>query len=346
MTRRENHKVTHTGEDISPPIHTSTDMNPEFTYRSEHMRELQTGDIQSNIDGFVGASLGGIEAFQSIIPHVSLFYGLYLRTVTNSDELIRATSTAKSLEPDFNDNTIYTNEIHEGDDVRGRTPKIGRWEPDGGGTFVHADRGRDFSKEVPLITPDPENNPELVGYYQMWLKFRDEISQQMNIGKGDARQLLREKGMGELQVWLCWRYFTGRTLDWKTWQHDLPNIIPSLANNGDEEHNDWAERVWNELGGNYAFVSGTPDILSAPVRNRACAFSLGCPQNLPLEQSKFANRLSWELEHSRPQSWGGSFHDEQPMCTHHNRIKSDLFLFDTHTFLRIFTIHLDPINRD
>ena len=133
------------------------------------------------------------------------------------------------------------------------------------------------------------------------------------------------------------RYFSNRPLNINAWSEDFPHISTTNEKRDDEEEIEHGQRVWRKYGGEY-FHQFDGINLSQPRTNLPCAFPLGCIQNIPGIPN--ANRLSWEHEHSRPKAWGGKDGtDSQVMCTHHNKIKSDNFLFDVATLTNIIMIH-------
>jgi hypothetical protein len=108
--------------------------------------------------------------------------------------------------------------------------------------------------------------------------------------------------------------------------------------------NYWRYITGEDISKNYG------DFLS-PRRDMACAWPLGCTQNIELENVKykedhfpwFAGRLSRERDHCRPQqiTRDTDLHPAknalQPMCKYHNRMKRDMPLWDVETLNKIFS---------
>ena len=334
--RREELKVH--GEAISPPIHSTIENElKEHSILGEISDQLDAG-IKSMLEQHTGA-YGTIQLFRQVTYHVSLFYGLFLRTMTQTLDTIRLSEKKQPYEQTEDGKLVHQSvfeklrlrdRIHlkKYDDIRGRFPLIGRWENLGDfSDFRHSA----FDQKI-------HHDVSLTSYIDQWDVFHNEFAQNSGMTKRQARVHLRSLGLGEIQAWIFWRYFTGRSLKCKYWTDDFPVVGAEYKREAGEEKSSWGKRVWEKMGGQYSHSIEDLD-LSTPDRAKPCAFSLGCVQNLDFKSAEKANHLSWELEHSRPKSWGGNDHDLQAMCTHHNRLKGDNFMFDVHTFAKMVTLH-------
>jgi hypothetical protein len=290
--------------------------------------------MKDSIAKFTGSGVQ-IDKMRDILHHVSLFYSMYLRTITGNEKYIRVSDDPRySRYREVSDSEKVPlgiiNKISKDDDVRGRYPLIGQWERKG-----DTDSGYIHSEE----NIAKRNDVKFRDYHEQWKIFHRNYCKNTEISFSEGRKVLRESGMGELQSWMFWRYFSGRTLDCSTWTRDLPIIHEQFNRQTDQEtFIEWGERVWGDLGGTYTSLLEGRN-LSAPNRTVPCAYPLGCVQNIQRELAPFANQLSWELEHSRPGAWGGGDVDTQVMCTHHNRLKSDNFIFDVNTLSNIISLH-------
>jgi hypothetical protein len=335
MTRREDFSLL--GELVGiPKIH-----EPNFTERPPELEALK--DINNILDEsfleftnqYVGSN-HGIETFQQILNHTSLFYNLYLRVISKNDKYMRSFKYQKSKQTEeeieefeISPHPRISATITTDSDERGRLPALGRWQVSGEKTVYHhkgsMNRGR--------------NDIDLHDYYKEWNDFIAKYALDATLSIRDCKDTLRGQGFGELQVWMFWRYFTGRKLDCNQWALDLPLMHSFYGNNDDQTRNEYGTRVWNSIGGVYDAKIEKLN-LSSPEKNLPCAYPLGCVQNIDCVEAPFSNRLSWEHEHSRPRRWGGSdTFDTQVMCTHHNRMKGDGFIFDVKTLSKIIMIH-------
>jgi hypothetical protein len=335
MTRREEFSLLGNLVGI-PKIHEPifADKPPEL----EALKEINDGleeDFLEFTNQYTGSGCG-IEAFQQVIKHTSFFYNLYLRVISNDDNYLRTFKYQKTdqsndeieeleLAPHPRSTATISTEIDE----RGRFPALGRWQVSGENTVYQHKGFRNRER----------NDIDLIDYYRQWEIFRDKYANDSDMVIADCTEMLRQQGFGELQVWIFWRYFTGRSLDCNNWSIDLPLIHDYYKIKDHETRNEYGTRVWDYLGGNYDARIERLN-LSTPDKYLPCAFPLGCVQNLDFDDAKFANRLSWEHEHSRPRRWGGNdSYDTQVMCTHHNRMKGDNFLFDTKTLTKLIMLH-------
>jgi hypothetical protein len=271
-------------------------------------------EIYHNIARFVGANELDLILHTKLIPMVSLFQGIYLRCVTQRHDSVlcfkdEENSAVPETPPKFRD-------------VYGRKTRIGK--------FDEVDK-RCNHEEFGI---DQENDVSLHEMYEVYNKF----------AKTSNRKTLREIGLGEIQLWLMWRYLTRRSIDINCWKRDFYSMTKTndVRQRKDEDEEQWGVRVWKIFGGDYIKTSPIRAMgkLSFASRVKACSFTLGCPQNLPAEEAPYANRLSWEREHSRPQSWGGTDEvDLRAMCTFHNGQKGNSWWFDTEQLTVISQAH-------
>lgn len=333
--RREDLKIGPRDKGIAPKIHTMPPDGTTFPHivALDEIDALNTPEMDAFVNLFCRAG-NGIGVMSKILNHVSVFYSLFLRTVAKQDQYIRAIGrlTREDIEAEENElGSIHLSELKDLEkdaDVRGLFPLLGLWErSDQKTVFVHQMGGQ---KGHDVAFGD---------YLNEWEDFVSQYREENGINHENAYDQLRTKGYGEIQAWMFWKYFTGRPLTCSTWNRDFPEIHDEYKQNGDEEVQEWGIRVWGAFGGTYtADLEGLN--LSYPNKKTACAFPLGCVQNLEEGLAPFSNRLSWEHEHSRPKLWGGVDDiDSQVMCTHHNRIKGENFLFDVHTLAQIITLH-------
>ena len=310
--RREEFRIN--GEQISPRIH-----EPDYIGESRQLAGLKelNANISGELNGFVKQFVSddyGIDSLKAIVDHVSVFYSIYLRAVLSHEDYHFTTRPPDSV-PDV---------IPNDEDRRGYLPQLGGWTMYGEQQIPYhseenGEEGNYVSHDVPFEV-----------FFDHYKTFRTES------GEEDWR-VLRDAGYGELQAWMFWRYFSNRPLNINAWSEDFLHIAPTNKRRDDEEEIQHGKRVWNKYGGDY-FHQFDGINLSQPRKNLPCAFPLGCIQNIPGIPN--ANRLSWEHEHSRPKAWGGKDgRDSQVMCTHHNKIKSDNFLFDVSTLTNIIMIH-------
>lgn len=308
--------------EISPPL-----QHPQRTERPPELdilngiSDTQTADFEQFTSAFAGDHYG-IETLQLITRHVSVFYNIYLRTALSSEEY-HYTVPGSTFDENRSEEGVShfppRTIIGPEEDVRGIFTHFGRWTTDA-------------NQHIPSHTDLGAGKQHDVGFLDYYRHFRNFV----NESRVDLEEL-RQMGYGELQAWMFWRYFTNRTLDCSKWSTDFPTIHQSLAKRQEEDDYDHGKRIWELYGSSYNARINEQN-LSSPRTNLPCAYPLGCVQNLVNIVN--ANQLSWEHEHSRPRHWGGlSQTDSQVMCTHHNRMKGNNFLFDTDTFSKIITIH-------
>ena len=332
MTRREEFSLLGNLVGI-PKIHEPifADKPPEL----EALKDINGGldqDFLEFTNQYSGSNYG-IEAFQQIINHVSIFYNLYLRAISNNDKYLRSFNF-RQLDGDYEEREFQPHPrvnatIPDDSDERGRFPALGRWQVSGENTVYHH---REFGNRF-------RNDVDLKDYFKEWREFLLGHSRECTMTTEESRTFLREKGFGELQAWLFWKYFTGRNLNCNSWSVDMPSCHSFYSQRDGESREDYGVRVWEHCGGIYDARIEQIN-LSTPEKGLPCAFPLGCVQNLGHDNAPFSNRLSWEHEHSRPRRWGGTDNsDTQVMCTHHNRLKGDGFIFDVKTFSKIIMIH-------
>ena len=282
---------------------------------SDFLEPLNLDDTRvSQIGRFTGTLVNDIEAFRILVPYYSFFEGLYFRAMTSMKsgdkkgiKLFRRNArTENGAEGELG--REMTN-VQDGSDsnTRGKLPFLGK--------------------------------PSLSEMIYQWRIFAKLIEEDEDLDVQEAQFSLKNSNMGLFQVWGFWRYFSGKELDVRELLSDFKEAFP-MELSDDEIYQTILSLSEGERE-HLATFQGTisrEGFLNHPRRSLCCNYPLGCTQNIPFDSARKANLLSWEIEHSRPQSKGGGERDLVSMCVHHNNMKSDNAIWDVDTLLNIITM--------
>ena len=282
---------------------------------SGRLEELSPSpEIVSAIGDFSGAAQNDILAFLKIVPYFTLFHGMYLRAIVQESSNSAISAYNRTTEKEDEKSTIHSDmgaagkqklNLVDGEDTYGKIPK---WE-----------------------------NPSFKDMIEEFKKFVALIEIQMGGNTRDARQYLQSVNIGLFQCWAFWRYFSKKSLDLKFTISDIKEAFNGrLAESEIFSSPVMLNFTQEQIDKLSSLASSANSNLSSPRRNLACNNSLGCVQNLSVNDAPKANLLSFEHEHSRPLYYGGKDKiDSSAMCWLHNKLKHENPLFDVDTFLNI-----------
>ena len=255
------------------------------------------------LDSISGAAIGNNRIFLAITPMCNYYHALYMRLISGKEDYLQPQRRLHN--DDDREETTF-------DHTKGQSSDL---------------EDKYYGHVVTLPIHNKSPTPGWNSFFQLHKKLR------MKVYDGE----FTDSPFSVFAAWGFWRYYTGQSLDPRMFRLDqrrkwrVESLERCLITVG-------------ELSGERARaldlrITSNPDLtLSQAPKGQACNFAFGCPQNLPEDEARYARRLGWEHEHTRPKALGGEdLVDSASMCPIHNKIKMTNITLDLLTMFNILT---------